>query len=142
MYEKLVDTVITKQLDQAALMVFQFNRCLCIFLYKVKDWYLKYWHTQYNGYVEVSVILLCISTSESVSWIYECFEISSLFYWVWDNMIHTILSLYYTYFKKMFVMFDIFWCCCFRSWAVFRWSGLPVLPVEHPVSKTSSFPWV
>lgn len=86
-------------------MVFQFNQCLCIFLYKVKHWYLKYWHTQYNRYVEVSVILLCISTSDSVSWIYECFEISSLFHWVWDNMIHTILSLYHTYFLK-----KCLWC--------------------------------
>lgn len=85
---------------------------------------------------------LCILTSDSIFWIYECFEVSSLFHRVWDNMIYTILSLYYTCLKKVFVMFDILKYCYFRSLAVYRWSGWPVLPVGPPVSKTSSFLWV
>lgn len=81
-------------------MVFQFNQSLIRFFYTVKLWYLEHQHIKYHDYVEISVIFLCILTSDSISWIYECFEVSSLFHWVWDNMIYTILSLYYTYLKK------------------------------------------
>lgn len=123
-------------------MVFQFNQSLIRFFFTVKLWYLEHQHIKYHEYVEISVIFLCILTSDSISWVYECFEVSSLFHWVWDNMIYTILSLYYTCLKKVFVLFDILKYCYFRSLAVCRWSGWPVLPVGPLVSKTSSFLWV
>lgn len=82
-------------------MVFQFNQYLCKCFDTVKLWYLEHRHTQYHGYIEISVIFFMYFNFRFYIlnlWMFWSF----LFvHWVWDNI--TILSLYYTYLKKM-------WC--------------------------------